>query len=49
MAGIQRTMRRWTRNNEKLMDRGHIQEATSVEMGDGFDTMDEKDRVKDGS
>lgn len=40
---------RISRNNEKLMDIGHIQEATSIEMGDGFDAVDEKDRVKDGS
>lgn len=31
------------------MDGGDIQEAKATEMGDGFNAMDEKDRVKDGS
>lgn len=31
------------------MDGGDIQEAKSIEMGEGSDYVDEKDGIKDGS
>lgn len=48
MARIQQSdekldQHRISRNDEKQMDGGHIQEANSVKMGDRLGTVDKKD------